>query len=73
MSARSAITGPGLPPTSVPTTPVCATPVFTSIARARAEARAARADLAGEHVAKTVPGRLVARVRQQQQHGHPPT
>ncbi len=30
MSARSAITGPGLPPFSTPTTPVCATPVFTS-------------------------------------------
>ncbi len=30
MSARSAITGPGLPPFSTPTTPVCAMPVLTS-------------------------------------------
>ena len=30
MSARSATVGPGLPPRSTPTTPVCATPVRTS-------------------------------------------
>ena len=31
MSARRAITGPGRPPSRMPTTPVCATPVVTSI------------------------------------------
>lgn len=31
MSERSAIVGPGLPPLRIPTTPVCAMPVCTSI------------------------------------------
>ncbi len=35
MSARSATTGPGRPPRRTPTTPVCATPVCTSIPRER--------------------------------------
>ena len=35
MSARNATTGPGLPPLSRPTTPVLATPVFTSRPRLR--------------------------------------
>ena len=33
--AQSATTGPGLPPRSTPTTPVCATPVRTSMPSAR--------------------------------------
>ena len=35
MSARIATVGPGRPPSSTPTTPVCATPVLTSSPRAR--------------------------------------